>query len=385
MATESDSPDRISGADRRYLDAAIALAEQGMFSTTPNPRVGCLLVQDGEVLGRGFHLRAGGPHAEVAAINDARARLQEMGLNEAQQRQRLHGATAYVSLEPCAYHGRTPPCVEALKAIGVSRVVGALTDPHPEVAGQGYAQLRAAGVQVDTLELASASALIEGFAMRITQQRPFVRLKVAASLDGRTAMASGESQWITGPAARADVQYWRARSCAVITGRGTVAADDPGLNVRDSQYSVAGVLRQPLRVVLDSRASLSPNAKVFDPPDQALWVHAQGVRAESGSGLQCFACGDEQIDLGGILAELAQRECNEVLVEAGPTLIGQFLAGGLWDEAIVYLAPKFLGSSARPLAQMPLARMAQGIEATIADVHLVGDDLRVCLRPRTAP
>ncbi len=276
--------------DARFLATTIELAEQGRFSTTPNPCVGCLLVRNGEVLGRGFHVRAGGPHAEVAAINDARAQGAAAGLSDAQIAARLRGATAYVSLEPCAFFSRTPPCAEALKSIGVARVVGALTDPHPKVAGSGYALLRDAGIEVTTVELETARSVIEGYISRIERQRPFVRSKVAASLDGRTAMASGESQWITGAAARADVQYWRARSCAIITGRGTVGADNPALNVREPQYAVQGQLRQPLRVVLDSQAQLRSNAQIFSPAEQALWVHAEG--AKPNTSVATLACGE---------------------------------------------------------------------------------------------
>ncbi|MGI9326225.1 MAG: bifunctional diaminohydroxyphosphoribosylaminopyrimidine deaminase/5-amino-6-(5-phosphoribosylamino)uracil reductase RibD [Pseudomonadales bacterium] len=378
--TTAQAAGPLSQVDTRFLAAAIELAEQGRFSTTPNPCVGCLLVRDGEVLGRGYHVRAGGPHAEVAAINDARAQGAATGLSKAQIAARLQGATAYVSLEPCAFHSRTPPCAEALKDIGVARVIGAFTDPHPKVAGRGYALLRDAGIEVATAELNAAGSVIEGYTSRIVRQRPFVRLKVAASLDGRTAMASGESQWITGSAARADVQYWRARSCAIITGRGTVVADDPAMNVRDSQFAVQGQLRQPLRVVLDSQARLHPDAQIFAPAEQALWVHAEG--AKPASSVATLVCGKTQVDLPALLHALAERNCNEVLVEAGPMLIGQFLAQGLWDEALIYLAPKFLGSDARPLAQLPLSRMAQGIAGTITEVTSVGDDLRVRLRPR---
>ncbi|MFK7916145.1 MAG: bifunctional diaminohydroxyphosphoribosylaminopyrimidine deaminase/5-amino-6-(5-phosphoribosylamino)uracil reductase RibD [Pseudomonadales bacterium] len=372
MAAE-DAPASLSGSDRKFLDAAMDLAERGRFSAAPNPTVGALLVKDGQVLGRGYHVRPGSHHGEAAAIADAKARG---------QLDALRGATAYVSLEPCAFYGRTPPCCEALAQLGVTRVVGALTDPHPRVAGQGYQYLREAGVQVTALELPRARRLIEGYISRVVHERPFVRLKVATSLDGRTAMANGESQWITGPAARADVQYWRARSDAIITGRGTVAADDPAMTVRDDQYAVDGVLRQPLRVVLDSAAALYPEAKIFSPPEQALWVHGTAVKGPD-SPVETLACGSGPVDLAALLGELARRGCNEVLVEAGPVLVGQFLNAGLWDEALVYLAPKWLGSTARPLALLPLDHMAQAIEATIDATTMVAGDLRISLRPAT--
>ena len=376
----SSSEAELSALDARFLAVAVELAERGRLSTTPNPCVGCLLVRDGVVLGRGYHVRHGGPHAEVAAISDARASAQAEGLSEAEITARLRGCTAYVSLEPCAFHGRTPPCAEALQAIGVARVVGGFTDPHPKVAGQGYALLRAAGIEVTAVELPAAGALIEGYVSRVSRQRPFIRLKVAASMDGRTAMASGESQWITGPSARADVQYWRARSCAILTGRGTVLADNPQLNVRGPEFAIDGSIRQPLRVVLDSQAQLSADARIFTSPEETLWVHVAGAVAPKA--VPALACGSgPRVDLAALMAALAERGCNEVLVEAGPTLIGQCLDSGLWDEALLYVAPKFLGSDARPLAQLPLTRMAQGIEATMVDVTQVGADLRVRLRP----
>lgn len=370
MTTESASAG-LSGSDRRFLDAAMDLAERGRFTAAPNPTVGCLLVKGGQVLGRGWHVRPGEHHGEAAAIADAAAR----GNTAA-----LRGATAYVSLEPCAFFGRTPPCCEALSELGIVRVVSALTDPHPRVAGQGYAFLRSAGIAVESRELARARRLIEGYITRVVHQRPFVRLKVAASLDGRTAMTNGESQWITGPAAREDVQYWRARSDVIVTGRGTVAADDPQLTVRASQYAVDGVLRQPLRVVLDSGATLSPGSRVFAEPEQALWVHGSNVKSPTGP-VPAVACGAGPVDLPALLTLLAERGCNEALVEAGPTLVGQFIAQGLWDELLLYQAPKLLGSTARPLATLPLEHMAQAIEATIDSTTMVGDDLRISLRP----
>ncbi len=249
-------------SDVLFLDAAIALAERGMFTTTPNPRVGCVLVRDGRVIGRGWHQHAGGPHAEAAALAAAT--------------QSVAGATCFVSLEPCAHSGRTPPCADALIAARVARVVIGSRDPNPSVAGRGIARMRAAGIEVNVAERGAALELNRGFFTRFTQRRPWVRLKIAASLDGRTAMASGESQWITGAAARADVQHWRARSCAVLTGIGTLLADDPQLTVRDARYAVDGVIRQPLRVILDS--ALRTPAHRPHPPQPWPDPHRGGAK-----------------------------------------------------------------------------------------------------------
>lgn len=369
MSVPTDSK-VLSPADRVFLEAAVQWAQPALFHTSPNPAVGCLLVRGHEVIGRGRTEPAGGRHAEVVALDDARAQGQDPA-----------GATAYVSLEPCAFEGRTPACAETLARLGIARVVGALTDPHPRVAGAGYTRLREAGVAVVTTELDSALANVRGFVHRHRHGRPYVRLKVGASLDGRTAMASGESQWITGPAARADVQYWRARSCAIVTGSGTVRDDDPQLNVRDERFARNGVLRQPLRVVLDSRAALPAQARIFTPASEVLRVSSPDVAAD---GLVPRAlvplAPTGGINLSALLELLTDRECNEVLVEAGPRLIGAFLASGLWDEALIYLAPKLLGSDARPLASVTVQRLAEAITGTIASVQPIGDDLRLQFR-----
>ncbi|MGA1371752.1 MAG: bifunctional diaminohydroxyphosphoribosylaminopyrimidine deaminase/5-amino-6-(5-phosphoribosylamino)uracil reductase RibD [Pseudomonadales bacterium] len=359
----------ISESDLLYLRGTVELAEQGLFSCAPNPRVGCIIVRDGRVLGRGAHLRTGGSHAEVVALADA-------GGDAA-------GATVYVSLEPCAHHGRTPPCVDALIRANVRRVVAAMRDPYARVAGEGFRRLREAGIVTEVRELPEALALNAGYRSRIRWGRPWVRLKVAASLDGRTAMASGESRWITGSAARADVQYWRARSCAVITGSGTVLADDPALTVREPGFAVEGVLRQPLRVILDSQRRVGASAAVFREPGEALVVHGGNVSqdAVASPGIEYFHCGADSIDLPELLDALGARGMNEVLVEAGPRLIGSFLAEGLWDEILLYMAPKFLGSSARPIALLPIDRLADSVEATIRDCVQVGADLRLTLVP----
>ncbi|MEM1229645.1 MAG: bifunctional diaminohydroxyphosphoribosylaminopyrimidine deaminase/5-amino-6-(5-phosphoribosylamino)uracil reductase RibD [Pseudomonadota bacterium] len=360
------------------------LAERGRFSTAPNPCVGALIVRDGRVLGRGWHERAGGPHAEIAAFADARANLAADGLDAAAIESALRGSTVYVSLEPCAFEGRTPACADALIKAGVARVVGALTDPHPKVAGSGYERLRAAGISVTALELPEAEALNPGYLSQVRRGRPYLRVKIASSLDGRTAMASGESQWITSAPARADVQYWRARSDAVLTGAGTVRADDPQLNVRDERYRVSGILRQPLRAVLDTQGTLASGARMFADVDTALWLQGpDAATADHGVPVaRCPHASEGGLDLAAALSHLTARGCNEVLLEAGPQLVGSVLAAGLWDELILYQAPKWLGSHARPQAELALERMAEAIEATIVDCTLIGPDLRLILRPQ---
>ncbi len=407
MTTTFDS------SDHAYMAEALRLAARGRYSTHPNPRVGCLLVRDGEVVGRGFHVRAGEPHAEVHALRQAG--------------ERARGATAYVTLEPCAHHGRTPPCADALVAAGVARVVVAAHDANPLVAGQGMARLRAAGITVDSgLLQAEAEALNVGFLRRMAGGLPWVRLKLAASLDGRTAMASGESQWITGSEARRDVQRWRALSSAVITGIGTVRADDPALNVRPELWSRAGALlpaqqgdaavpasaaevHQPLRVVLDSALRMAPTAQLLQGPGDTLVVtvldaplhdedlitslqHVDPARAararalrDAGARLLAVpaACHGRP-DLHILLRLLAEAGCNEILVEAGAGVAGSFLAAGLVDELLLYQAPTLLGSSARPLADWPLALMAEQQRFHIHDLRRLGDDIRLILRPRLA-
>jgi diaminohydroxyphosphoribosylaminopyrimidine deaminase/5-amino-6-(5-phosphoribosylamino)uracil reductase len=371
-------------SDRLFLRAAVELAARGRNSTTPNPAVGCLVVRGDEVLGRGWHIRAGEGHAEVNALAD---------LAERHGAEAARGATVYVSLEPCAFAGRTPACTGALIDAGVGRVVAAMTDPHPKVAGAGFRALEEAGIEVEVEELPEAHALLEGYVSRITRGRPFVRIKVAVSLDGRTAMASGESQWITGPAAREDVQAWRARACAIVTGSETVLADDPAMNVRSQAAAVGGRIRQPLRVVLDSRGRVPKEARIFDPPGEVLVVlstTASGAAEkknaalrgeEGGSVLELDADERGRVSLPALFSALAERGINEVLVEAGPTLAGEVLRSGLWDELLVYQAPKLLGSEGRPLAGLPLERMEDAIEATMIDCVAVGDDLRLRFRP----
>ena len=354
----------ITEADQAHLAEAVELAKRGLYTTTPNPRVGCVIARGGQVLGRGWHQWAGQGHAEVRALEDA-------GGDTA-------GAAAYVTLEPCSIHGRTPPCTEALIAAGIDRVVVGALDPDPRVNGNGLRQLRAAGIQADLANHKGAEALNVGHRQRMRLGRPWVRVKMAASLDGRTAMASGESQWITGPEARRDVQHWRAQSCALITGVGTVLADDPRLNVRDERFASDGILRQPLRVVVDSQLRTPAVAQILKPPGTVLIAHAEAASADRPNA-ECVRWGTERVDLARLLTGLADRQCNEVLVEAGPTLAGAFLAEGLCDELILYLAPKFLGADARPLLNVRLERLEQALAGEVVEVERFGPDLRLRL------
>lgn len=362
----------ISAADRLYLRAAVELAERGLYTCAPNPRVGCLLVRGGAVIGRGWHMWRGQGHAEANALAAACARSPESD-------RPADNATAYVSLEPCSVHGQTPPCADALIDAGIRRVVAPSADPNPRVNGRGFARLRDAGVQVDVEEISEARELNPGWLKRMRTGQPWVRLKTAMSLDGRTAMASGESRWITSEAARADVQYWRARSCAVVTGAGTVRGDDPRLTVRDARFSDDGRFRQPLRVVVSARGAIPGDAAVLQ--DEAPTLIACGRHGpEPHPHTEVQRQDGERVDLARLLDHLAKRGCNEVMVEAGPVLTGAFLAQGLWDEWVLYLAPKFLGSDARPLAELPLARMAEAVAGRIARSEMIGGDLRLVIR-----
>jgi len=363
-----------SALDHAAMAEALTLARRGLTTTDPNPRVGCVIVRDGDVIGRGWHVRAGEPHAEVYALREAGERAQ--------------GATAYVTLEPCAHIGRTPPCADALIAARVARVVIAVTDTNPLVAGQGSARLRAAGITVDVgLMQAQAQALNVGFLRRIAGGLPWLRMKTASSLDGRTAMASGESQWITGAAARADVQLWRARSSAIMTGIGSVIADDSRLTVR-----LPDTERQPLRVVLDSQLRLSPNASLLREPGATLVLTRADRLSTAGQRVQLLQrAGAEVCTVAtgangrlcprAVMRELAKRHCNEVLLEAGATLNASFLQAGLVDEWLFYQAPTLLGASARPLADWPLEQMSQQQRWTLQDCRQIGDDMRMILTP----
>jgi len=357
-----------SADDHRHMAQALRLAERGAYTTRPNPMVGCVLVRDGEVVGEGFHQRAGGPHAEVFALRAAG--------------DRARGATAYVTLEPCAHYGRTPPCALALIEAGVTRVVAAMADPFPQVNGGGFALLREAGIAVQAgLMEAQARALNRGFLSRVERGRPWLRVKLGASLDGRTALASGESKWITGAAARHDVQHWRARAGAILTGAGTVLADDPSLTVRLGE---ATDVVPPLRVVLDARLRTLGQAKVRDGAAPTLFLHAPDRVPPSLAEAEFAAVPLQagRFDLEAVLRLLAERGVNEVQVEAGATLSGALLRAGLVDELLVYLAPLLLGGDARPLlAGLGIDTMAQRVPLRLLETRQIGEDLRLLLQP----
>lgn len=393
-----------SATDYLHMAHALRLAERGRYTTQPNPRVGCVIAHGEEIVGTGFHQRAGEPHAEVFALRAAAARAR--------------GATAYVTLEPCAHYGRTPPCAEALIKAGVARVVAAVGDPNPHVAGRGFDLLRAAGIVVEVGLLQDAARELNlGFFSRIERARPWLRVKLAMSLDGRTALANGDSKWLTGDAARADVQRWRARSSAILTGSGTVLADDPQLTVRlplsslcaddaiaEDQGAAAAPaspalvpstfppMREderctpPLRVVLDRRLRTPAGSHVLDGLAPTLLLHAAGATCPDQRcahvELAVVAEQDGALDLSAVLALLAARGCNEVQVEAGPTLCGALFAAGLVDELLLYVAPLLLGDRARPLLQLPaLGDMAQRWQLQVVEQRQIGVDWRLRLRP----
>ncbi len=358
-----------SAEDHARMAQALRLAEHGAYTTRPNPMVGCVIVRDGEERGAGFHQRAGGPHAEVFALRAAGAGAR--------------GATAYVTLEPCAHYGRTPPCARALVEAGVGRVVAAMRDPFPQVDGGGFALLRQAGIAVEYgLMEAQARELNRGFLSRCERGRPWLRVKLGSSLDGRTALASGESKWITGAAARQDVQRWRARASAILTGAGTVLADDPALTARLDDGSA---LVPPLRVVLDAQLRSLASPKVRDGAAPTLYLHAPGVTAPAVAHAEFAAVPlrDGRLDLDAVLRLLGERGINEVQVEAGATLSGALLAAGCVDELLVYLAPVLLGDTARPLlGGLGIERMAQRVGLQLVETRQLGQDLRLLLRPR---
>lgn len=362
-------PDALSA-----MREALALAEQAIGLTDPNPRVGCVIVDtQGRLLGCGHTQRPGEAHAEIMALRDAQARGQD-----------VRGATAYVTLEPCSHHGRTPPCCDALIQAGLGRVVAAIGDPNPLVAGQGMARLQAAGIATQTGLLAKeALELNIGFFSRMIRGRPFVRMKIAASLDGRTALPDGQSQWITAEPARRDGHAWRRRAGAVLTGIGTVRDDDPRLDVR-----LVETRQQPLRVVVDSRLETPPDARLLAPPGRSL-IYAAQVDAEREAALR--ARGAEiamkpgpggKVDLAAMLADLGARGINELHVEAGHKLNGSFVQAGLVDEFLVYLAPKLLGQGREMAAFGPLRSLAEAVELDWRDCSPVGDDLRLIARRR---
>lgn len=367
-----------SSFDISMMARALQLAALGQYSAMPNPHVGCVLVRDGEVIGEGFTQPAGGNHAEIEALNhceDAR------------------GATAYVTLEPCSHKGKTGPCADALIAAGVVRVVVALEDPNPQVNGGGIEKLRAAGIEVSSGLLAGEAAqMIPGFISRMSAGRPRVRAKLAMSLDGRTAMASGESQWITGPAARGDVQRLRAMSCAIVTGVGTVLSDDCSLTVRpeelglDESASSLAARRQPLRAVLDSELRTPGGAKILYPIAPTILFHNKDCAIpESLDGhtdkLHGLTRGAEGLALAEMVNELSRRQCNEILVESGPRLAGALLQAGLLDELIVYMAPLLMGGKARPLLELPLDLMSETVQLEVQDVRKIGRDWRFTAHP----
>ena len=358
-----------SAADHESMARALRLAQLGLLTSTPNPRVGCVIVKDGAVVGEGWHRRAGEAHAEVHALKAAG--------------DLARGATAYVTLEPCSHHGRTPPCADALIAAGVSRVVAAMQDPNPQVAGRGLNRLRDAGIVIDCGLLENdARELNIGFVSRMTRGRPWLRAKLAASLDGKTALENGQSQWITGPDARQDGHRWRARACAILSGMGTVRDDDPRLDVREIDTE-----RQPLKVIVDSRLELSSEARLFQS-GKVLVAYAQKSADRSAAlrarGAELLYLPDAQgkVDLSALMRELATRGINEVHVEAGSRLNGALLATGLIDEFLIYLAPSLIGHRARGLLDLPALESLDGkTQLAIRDLARVGNDIRILARP----
>ena len=363
------NPTAFTATDHAMMARALRLAERGAYTTRPNPMVGCVIVQGEEIVGEGFHARAGEPHAEVHALRAAG--------------ERAKGATVYVSLEPCAHTGRTGPCADALIAAGVSRVVAAMRDPFPQVDGAGFEKLQAAGIAVDSgLMEAQARALNRGWLSRIERGRPWLRVKLATSLDGRSALASGESKWISGEASRQDVQRWRARAGAILTGAGTVLIDDPSLTVRledDTPFA------PPVRVVLDPGLATVARGRVREGDAPALYIHAPDAKPPRGIDAQTAAAPvhDGRFDLAAVLKLLAAREINEVQVEAGATLAGAFLAAGLVDEILLYVAPVLLGDRARPLFDgLHIDAMTQRLHLDIVESRRIGNDVRLLLQPR---
>ncbi|WP_416777381.1 bifunctional diaminohydroxyphosphoribosylaminopyrimidine deaminase/5-amino-6-(5-phosphoribosylamino)uracil reductase RibD [Xenorhabdus budapestensis] len=374
--------------DETYMSRALELAYQGRFTTSPNPNVGCVIVKDDQIIGEGFHLRAGEPHAEVHALR--------MAGNKAE------GATAYVTLEPCSHHGKTPPCADALIAAGISRVVVAMQDPNPQVAGRGLYKLQQAGIAVEHgLMMEQAEILNKGFLKRMRTGFPYLQLKLGASLDGRTALASGESKWITSAEARQDVQKLRAQCSAILSSSATVLADDPSLTVRWNELDAETqsvypqeLLRQPIRIIVDSQNRVTPQHQVVQQPGQYWLVHTDSAGSDKDE--QHWTENIEQVvesivlpthgagvDLVLLMMQLGKRQINSVWAECGPTLAGALLSLGLVDELILYIAPKVLGNNARGLFVIPeLQKLSDAPEFTLMDVKQVGPDVRLRLRPR---
>lgn len=355
--------------DHAHMARALRLAEKGAYTTKPNPLVGCVIAHGEDIVGEGWHERAGEPHAEVHALRAAG--------------ERARGATAYVTLEPCAHTGRTGPCSDALIAAGVARVVAAMRDPFEQVDGAGFAKLQAAGIAVESgLMQTQARALNRGFLSRIERGRPWLRVKLASSLDGRSAMANGESKWISGEASRLDVQHWRARSGAIVTGAGTVLADDPSLTVRlgDDTAFVA-----PLRVVLDPGLATVARGRVREGDAQTLYLHAPDAKPprDFDAARAAVPMAEGRMDLSAVLRLLAERGVNDIQLEAGATLAGAFLAQGLVDEVLLYVAPVLLGENARPLfGGLGIEAMTGKLQLDVIDVRRLGEDTRVLLQPR---
>lgn len=362
--------------DHYYMAHALRLAERGLWSTDPNPRVGCVIVRDGNIVGEGWHQIAGEPHAEIHALNMAKDQAK--------------GATCYVTLEPCCHHGRTPPCTEALIKANVSRVVVAVTDPNPLVSHKGIEQLVKAGIIVDTGVLSHAAQQLNcGFFMRMRYHRPYIRCKLAMSLDGRTAMASGESQWITSKEARTDVQALRARSSAIMTGSTTILTDDPQMTVRAAELPVhlfkPKLIKQPLRVIIDSHLSTPPTAQILKQPGKTLIftlshsVSLRTVLSKAGAQVISLPGNNGRIDLGAVCQYLAtELEVNELHLETGATLSGAMLRAGLIDEIVIYVAPTLLGDQARGLFCLPhLEQLSQRINLNITDIRALGNDWRI--------
>ncbi len=362
----------LNSADCQFMQQALRLAARGIYSADPNPRVGCVLVKEGVVVGEGWHRQAGEPHAEINALSQAG--------------EKARGATVYVTLEPCCHYGRTPPCTNALLEAGVARVVAAMPDPDPRVSGRGFSALRNAGVHVVSGVLRDqAEELNPGFISRMSRGRPWVRCKLAMSLDGRTAMANGESKWITSRQARADVQKLRARSSAVLTGIETVIADDPLLNVRSPELGEQP--RQPLRVVLDRRLRISSSARLFSAPGDVIVFCGEALRhrredlAGTGGEIVPVPFHKGGVDLEAVMLQLAQRQINEIMLEAGATLSGAMLQAGLIDELVVYVAPHIMGDMGRGLFHLPgIEYMKERIGVDIREIRAIGRDWRITAR-----